>query len=82
MQHMEFLSLNGGCTCCSGLHLPKCHIVGKHFQIYSLFYYKGDNLMNFSVQNACHVRKKRTRVITQHFFITTLDPIKEMIFII
>ena len=28
--HLEFLSLKGGCTCSSESALVKCHIVGNH----------------------------------------------------
>ena len=28
--HLEFLSLNGGCTALLSLHLSKCHFVGNH----------------------------------------------------
>ena len=32
-QHLEFLSLKGGCKACTSLHLSKCHIVGNYMSL-------------------------------------------------
>ena len=70
IQHLEFLSLTGGCTGLSDSTLSKCHIVGNHMSqlintVFSLLVMNKDRKGVCICSINCHISDVQT--LDMHF---------------
>ena len=69
-QHLEFLSLKGGCTGLMSLHLSKFHIVGNHMsRLNCLFFFYQSLQLGKALSNLLSYRDYLEIVLVASLFI-------------